>query len=293
MKPERVATLSFMKSSNLITWLLVAACVAIDLAIAGELQVRRNEWPEAGGLIGLGLTFSQVTMLAMWTVNGRTSILVRGVVSLVAVWMLGCLAEFSTTGRYEGAGMWFGVLMFYCTVSLVPFVLVRLTGYALANDDSRGRTKTRVGLSANQFSLFGILSLTTAIGITLGIVRFAVFPVGQLLGVAAFFTVLGATSCTLLLLSLYLRRIAFAIAASIVLCPTTGAVLSLTKIAPGEGMFELMIMMCVQGSVLVAAAVVLRSVGYRLISERSLKLPTAAESSASLTTESEGQGDEL
>lgn len=278
-----------MKSSSLIVWLLVAACIAIDLAMIGELQIRRNEWPGAGGLIGLGLTFSQVALLAMWAVLGRRNVLVRGVVSLLAVWMLGYLAAFSSGER---AGTWFGVLMFYCAVSLIPLTILRFTGYKLASRESVAREKSNDVLSSKQFSIWGILSLMTAIGITLGVVRFAQFPLVEISSVASFFSVLSATSCTLLMFALYLRHFAFSVAAMTIMCPIAGLLLSLTGLAPGEGTVELVLMMCVQGMTLLTAAYVLRNAGYRLVRDESTDLTTASESSVASGLESEGPADE-
>ncbi|MBI2478009.1 MAG: hypothetical protein HYV60_04995 [Planctomycetia bacterium] len=253
-----------MKSSTLIVWLLVAACIAIDLAMIGELQVRRNEWPEPGGVVGLGLSFSQIALLALWAVWGHNQILVRGVGTLLGVWAVSCLASFSSMGSLGEAGDWFGVQLFYCGVSLVPFLIARFANYELSKELARSRQSAGHRLSANQFTIWGILSLTTAAGIALAVVRFAEFPVGELLEVAAFFTLLAATACGILLLALFLSRVIFAIVATLVICPIAGVLLSLTGLAPGDAV-ELVLMMCVQGAVLLAAAIAIKAAGFRLV----------------------------
>lgn len=257
-----------MKSSNLIVWLLVAAFIAIDLAMIGELQIRRNEWPEAGGLIGLGLSFSQIALLALWAVWGRSNVLVRGVNTLLGVWAVSCLASYSTTSDLDDVGYWFGVLLFYCGASLIPFIILRFARYEISSQRAASTQHADNHavrrLSANQFTIWGILSLTTAIGVALAVIRFAQFPMGLLLEVLAFFTLLAVAVCAILLLALFLSRTIIALVATTVICPIVGFLLSLNGLAPGEPL-ELVLMMCVLGVVIVSAAIILKSAGYRLI----------------------------
>jgi len=281
-----------MKSSRLIVWLLVAACIAIDLAMIGELQIRRNEWPEPGGVIGLGLAFSQVALIALWAVWGRNKVLVRGVGTLLGVWAVSCLAAYSSSGSLRGGGIWFGVLMFYCSISLVPFVMARFLRYELANQSVAHRPPSNSQLSASQFTIGGILSLMTAIGIALAVVRFAEFPTGQVMETVAFFTLLAVTVCVILLLALFFPHIGAAVCATVLLCPVAGVLLSLTGLAPGEGTLELVLMVCVQGAAILAASVALRSAGYRL-RRADASQAMASESMDASALESEGPGDEL
>lgn len=279
-----------MKSSSLIVWLLFAAFVAIDLAMIRELQVKRNEWPEAGGVIGLGLSFSQIALLALWAVWGRSKILFRAVNTLLGVWAVGCLASFSAAGNLDDLGVWFGVLLFYCCVSLIPFVVGRVVGYELFNQYAASPRNVDRRLTANQFTIWGILSLTTAVGIALAVIPSADFPTGKLLEVAGFFTLLAVTVCGILLLALLLSRIVIVILATVVICPAAGTLLSLTKLAPGDGPLELVLMMCVQGVVILSAAIILRTAGYRLARQPKSNEPRASGSSDVSMLESEGRG---
>lgn len=260
----RHSTASFMKSSTLIVWLLVAACIAIDLAMIGELQIRRNEWPEAGGIVGVGLTFSQISLLALWAVWGRSGMLVRGVSSLLGVWGLSCLGSYSVSGGLGAAGPWFGLLLVYCGVSLVPCIIVRFSGYELLSPLSAEPPRTLSRNSPRQFTIWGLLSLMTAIGATLAVLRFAEFPVADLLELLVFITLLAATACSLLLLALYLSRLVASIIATITFLPIAGALLSLSGLSPGETTLEMVLVTCTQGAAIASAAIVLRNGGYRL-----------------------------
>jgi hypothetical protein len=286
-----------MKSSTLIVWLLVAACIAIDLAMIGELQIRRNEWPEAVGLIGLGLSFSQIALLALWAVWGRSNVVVRGVSTLLGVWAVSCLASYSREGDSDRVGVWFGVLLFYCGASLIPFIMVRIAGYEISSQRaaSTHHADSHVvrRLSANQFTIWGILSLTTAIGVALAVIRFAQFPMGQLLEVVAFCTLLAGALCAILLLALFLSRTIISIAATTVICPIVGVLLSHTGPAPAKGTLELVLMMCVLGVAIVSAAIVLKTAGYRLVRLTEPGAATALRSSEVLKSVSVDQADEL
>ncbi|MBC8352106.1 MAG: hypothetical protein H8E66_08950 [Planctomycetes bacterium] len=278
-----------MKSSTLIVWLLVAACVAINLAMIGELQIRRNEWPEAGGVIGLGLTLAQIALVALWTVWGLKNLIVRVISSLLSVWALSVLGSYSAVGRPDGAGPWFGLLLTYCGVSLVACMIAGSAGYKLSNHATDGQYLARHRTRSNQFTIWGLLSLMTAIGIALTVVKFAEFPISELLEMAAFLSLLATTGCLVLLLSLFLRHVIFAVIATAVVCPSVGFLLAVTGLAPAEGTLEFTMMTCTQGFALLSAAIVLRSSGFRLVREATVSSTTTSESSGASESESVDQ----
>ncbi|MEX0820337.1 MAG: hypothetical protein WD070_12125 [Pirellulaceae bacterium] len=254
-----------MKSTRLIVWLLVAACVAIDLAVIGELQVRQNEWPGAGGVIGLGLSFSQIVLLSLWLVWGRSGVLLRGVSTLLGVWGISCLANFSTDGGPHRVGIWFGVLLLFCGVCVIPLFIAKFVGCELSNEAAESPLARDRRWSTNQFTIWGLLSLMTTVGITLAVLRFAEFPMPHLFEVIWFVTILAATGCTILLLALFLRRLYIAILATLMISPIGGVLLSLFGPAPDDDALLLILMTFVQGAAILAAVVVLRTSGYRLV----------------------------
>ncbi len=253
-----------MKSSTLIVWLLVAAYVALDLAMIGELQIRRNEWPEAGGIIGLGLAFGQVTLISLWAILGRNTLPFRAIGLLLSVWGVSCLGSYSAVGGLGGVGPWFGLLLVYCGASLTLFIAPRLTGYKLSNQVLETPPASNNGLPANQFTIWWLLSLMTAVGTALGVIRFATFPLVELLELAVLLTILAATGCTVVWLSLSLSRAAVAIITTIVISPIGGILLTLTEFG-SKGRLEMILMTCMQGVTILAAAFVLRAGGFRVV----------------------------
>lgn len=253
-----------MRSPTLIVWLLVAACIAIDLAMIGELQVQRNEWPEAGGVVGLGVMFAQVTLIALWAVWGRYTIPFRAIGSLLSVWGLSCLGSYSAVGGLGGAGPWFGLVLVYCGASLALFIVARLTSYKLCHRPEEIFPTAINRSSSHQFTIWWLLSLMTAVGIALGVIRFAEFPLEELLELVVLLTVLAATGGTVLLLTLALSRLSVAIIATIFILPIGGFLVSLTDLGSAEGL-TLSLMTCIQGAAILAAAIILRTSGIRFV----------------------------
>jgi len=282
-----------MKPSNLIVWLLVAACIAIDLAMIGELQVRRNEWPEAGGVIGLGLSFSQVALISLWAIWGRSTVPFRAVGTLLSVWGVSCLASYSSVGGLGGVGPWFGLLLVYCGASLVPFIIARFAGHTLSNQEAEQPPTTDSRSSSNQFTIWWLVSVMTAVGITLAVIRFAEFPIPELLGLAVFLAILAATACSVLLLSCFLVRVSAAIIPTMVILPITGFLLSHADLAPDEGTTEMVLMTSTQGVTILVAAFVLRAAGYRLVRHTAQRETRASGSSEASELVSADQRDEL
>lgn len=283
-----------MKSSTLIVWLLVAACIAIDLAMIGELQVRRNEWPAVGGIVGLGLAFSQIAFVSLWVVWGRAGIPVRIVSALLSVWGVSFLANYSSKGTEIGVGAWFGLLLLCCIFSVILFVIVRLARYELFHPIAETFSVPNRRSSAIQFSIWGLLSLTTAVGVTLAIIRFAEFPIDELLQAATFFAVLNSTASTLLLLDLILVRWWITILAAVAICPIAGLLLSLHELVEDEFTIQLFLTTIAIAAVTCSVSAVLRvGGGYRLVRCSAPRNARASESSAASGSVTEGQADEL
>ncbi len=253
-----------MKSSTLIVWLLVAACIAIDLAMIAELQVQRNDWPGAGGLIGLGLAFAQVTLISLWAIWGRNSLPFRAIGSLLGVWGLSCLGSYSAVGGLGGVGPWFGLLLVYCAASLVLFIMARLASYAVSNQPLENSPGASNRSSSNQFTIWWLLSLMTAVGTALAVIRFAEFPMEELLDLAVVLSILSATGATVLILTLFLSRVGVAIIATMFISPIGGFLLMLTKLG-SEARLEMVLLTCMQGLTILAAALVLRAGGFRVV----------------------------
>jgi hypothetical protein len=283
-----------MKPSSLIIWLFVAACIAVDLAMIGELQVRKNYWPKVGGVVLLGLVFSQLVLLAMWMIWGRKSIAIRGISTLTGIAGLSLVA--SQGEGHDGlseAPNWLGALLFAFGPSLFVFSMAQLFGICLHRLNKKEASRRGLQFPWNQFTIWSLLSLTTVTGIALSLARFATFPFDRLLQALLFFGIWAATGCGILMACMMLKRIVIGCVATVILCPLSGFLLSLHSFGPGRsGTVELMMLTSVQGIFLVCAAIVLRSAGYRLVRESTTKGLTASESSVGSPPDAARQHDE-
>jgi hypothetical protein len=281
-----------MKSSTLIVWLLVAACIAINLAMIGELQVRRNEWPGAGGIIGLGLVFSQIALLALWVVCGRKTLVVRAVSALLGVWGVSCLGSYSATGGLGVVEAWFGLLILCSLASLAPFIVAKINRYDLIDVGSEAVRLPTTRLTSSQFTIWGLLALMTGVGVTLMLLRNAAFPWLELLQAAPFFAIFVFTGCLVLLLTLTVAKLRWAFIATIVICPIAGYLLSLHRLL-AENRPELIFAVSIEGVATIIAAIGLRSGGVRFVRSPARCQAMASESSDVSMSGSEGRVDEL
>jgi hypothetical protein len=281
-----------MKSSTLIVWLLVAACIAIDLAMIGELQVRRNEWPGAGGIIGLGLVFSQIALLALWVACGKKTLVIRAVSALLGVWGVSCVGSYSATGGLGEVRAWFGLLILCSLASLAPIIVAKINRYDLIDVGSETVRLPTTRLTSSQFTIWGLLTLMTGVGITLMLLRNAAFPWLELLQAAPFFAIFVFTGCAVLLLTLTVAKLRWAFIATIVICPIAGFLLSLHH-AVAEQAPELILAVSIESLGTIFAAIGLRSGGVRLVRSPPRFEAKASGSSDVSVSGSEGRVDEL
>lgn len=280
-----------MKASTLIPWLLFAAFCVLDLALMGEIQLRKNEWPGAGGIFGIGLAFSQISLISIWAVWGSKGLVVRAVSTLLAVLATAFLASYSTDGHGRESNEWFGILLLYCSMTTTPFIVLRLCGYnfVVAERSSPRQSTSQIG--TNQYTVWGLLSLMTAVGITSAVLRAVDFPMSEAFDAAVFFGLLASVTCAASFLLLRWAKVWLPIVGSMVAFPVMGIVLNQVGFAPQNDKVELVVAICIQGGATTAAALVIRAGGFRI--ERTNNAITASESSDAATLEPEAQDDEL
>ncbi len=252
-----------MKSSTLIGTLLVAAVCAIDLAVIGEIQVRKNEWPAAAGVMGIGLAFAQVVLISLWAVWGRFNVIVRSVTALVAVFLTAFVGSYSTDGHGRETNEWFGVLLLYAALTIVPFTVARMAGFQL-NTDNRLKLKVESSsLATNQYTVWGLMSLMTAVAIACAVMRFVAFPIGEAVAAAVFFSLLAAVACSTSFSFLHSRVLWIPIVVALIAYPVAGIILGFVDFAPNHQKVELIFAIVTQGIVTAAAMLMLRSGGFR------------------------------
>ncbi len=281
-----------MKPSTLIIWLLVAAFLAIDFAMMGELQIRRNEWPEAGGIFGLGLVFAQISLLALWFVFGHSNIAFRTITSMIGLFVVSFLASYSTNGGPAETSFWFAFALCFTATTTALLSVARAIGLEIRDAASYGDQQGKSRTLSKQFTIWGLLSLMTGVGAVLGAIRFADMPEHSVLAIGAFGLVLASLSCSVLLTAIAVRRWWITVLVVITSCPAAGALLQLTGIPPDDGPLPIILSLYAQCILTMLAAHVVRQSGYVLQSACDALQTTASKSSVASVLESEDQVDE-
>jgi hypothetical protein len=116
---------------------------------------------------------------------------------------------------------------------------------------------------SRQFTILGLLSLTTLVAIGLAIAQRLQFPWQELGGVVLFTLALGLIPWILVPLTLSRVPLLGGVLAAGVICPVMGVAMAYTGFPPEEPV-ELAVMCLVMGGVIVVACAVVRVAGYRL-----------------------------
>jgi hypothetical protein len=140
-----------------------------------------------------------------------------------------------------------------------PLVVCRLAGVAVL--PARKFSAVR---GSRQFTIFGLLVLTTLVAVLLGIGRVIEIPWRQLGEAALFSVAIAVIPCVLGPLTLSRSPWPASIVAGATICPAIGALFTVTGFAPPNQPLELAAMASVQGAVIVAACLVARLADFRL-----------------------------
>jgi hypothetical protein len=139
-------------------------------------------------------------------------------------------------------------------VVAAPLAIARLAGVGIVpiheHEAPRG---------SRQFTILGLLSLTTFVAVLLGIGRLLKFPWGELGAIAVFVVANGAIPWTL---ASWPWPTTLIVGAAV--CTAAGAVMSLTGFPPNDPL-SLAAMCTIQGIVIIAALAVVQIAGYRLV----------------------------
>jgi hypothetical protein len=117
--------------------------------------------------------------------------------------------------------------------------------------------------ASRQYSILGVLALTTFVAVLLGIAR-AIASWGDVAQVALFAMALGAVPWVCGTLALSGFRWYWAVIAGSIVCPLAGHFIADTGFPPDHPT-ALIVMCSVQGALTVAACTVVRVAGYRLV----------------------------
>lgn len=242
--------------SRLLLRLLVAAVLVQDLVWLLDLRGSRSEWPDWPAIIGMGLAFGQMGLVGLLLLATGPGRWLRAGIAVAFYFFAAYLAYRATDGELV---TWLGIMLLDASVVAAPLGAARLLGIRVVHIDRYADLPP----ASRQFSILGILMLTTLVAVLLGVSR-AIATWGDVAAVAVFAIGLGAIPwiCGPLMLSGFHWR--WAILAGTVICPLAGYAISNTGFPP-EHPTELIAMCYVQGLLTLAACGVVRVADYRLV----------------------------
>jgi hypothetical protein len=242
---------------RLLVRLLAAAILLQNLVWLVVLRTTGNDWPSSPAVIAMGLVFAQVGMAGVLVTWGSGPLLLRALAAIPLVFFSAVLASRSTNNNLP---VWLSVLMIDAAIVAAPLAVARLAGVRIARID-----EPQDAPASRQFTIFGLLTLTTLVAVLMGIGRLLDFPWGEIGQFTLFALALGGIPwvCAPTALAAY-RWYWIALAAAVV-CPFAGWLISLTGFPPQNDKVALIAMCCIQGALTIAACAVVRVAGYRLV----------------------------
>lgn len=268
---------SRLSTHTVLLWLVLVACLVVDLVVLSV--VVHQDWPELPGVIGLGLALAQVSLLVAWLIWGTWNIVWRVVATSAATCALSVMAA-GSVDDFDEAPEWFGILLFYVAMVATVLFISRWMGYRVTVDTA---LRDDAPQRRWQFSIWSLLSVMTAVGVLLGLLRLVEWPGHDLVEAILFFLILTTTTCLVFFVSFLggesVWRWLIAAATILTLCPLAGLLMALTGFPPHDDWRELMAMNTIQGATIVGIVSALRTGGLclaRLSTEAaSMATPTA------------------
>ncbi len=250
-----------MRTAILHVVLLVAACVLGDAALYVFIARGHDAWPDLPGVFGLGLGLAQVTLVAAALVWGGWNLALRTVAALAALFGLAHLVALSSSD--EQFAVWYGFLLAYLAVLVVVMGGVRYRGYWISLSEER---RPRRRLPGWQFSIGGLLSLTTSVALVLAVRQFIDFPFGVLGFALWLLTVISANSLISFFCAFQSPPSA-AIAVLLITGPLLGWFYNIEEFASSQSI-KFMILGAVQSLAVAGGVGALRLAGFRWVPPR-------------------------
>lgn len=275
-----------LKSSTVVVMLLVVACVAVDFAVVNEVAAERVTWPHTMGAVDIGLAIGQMCLLVVWFVWGtrRVSVFWRAAICTSGYfglsWMMARGEDYS-----DPTGEYFFISLLYVVVVAAVLFPARILGYKIHDRSSSDTELVTVGRPI-RFSIWNLLSTTTAVCVLLGLLRFIEPPNGPWLMPSGFFLVLAVTTCLILFVSFRWHWFRAAITVAIV-SPLAGEALhAFTEYHASTPYIIFVAAACTN---VFAGVRVLRSAGFALRRVRPIIATTATQSEPHSVSESSPQ----
>ncbi|MHB8971740.1 MAG: hypothetical protein ACYC3X_01790 [Pirellulaceae bacterium] len=214
-----------MKSTNLLAGLLMVAAVLLDLVLASRLQTA----PDTALLLLWGVACGQLALLALWSVLGTTGWLIRLLAVLAAAAFLSAPLSAATPGRWSE---WFLVLCLFAGLVGLPLVLARWSGLCArvtTAGDLCGEPAER--LRRCQYSLGGLWSLLTTVGLLCGLRPYVAFPWQHAVALASYGTCLTFVALGAVWAMVSPRAVGTRLLVLTLLCVAAGWVMSSAELA--------------------------------------------------------------
>jgi hypothetical protein len=208
-----------MNARLLLIVLLVLAAVSVDVAMAVLAHGRR--FPSVAPTLLLALALAQTGLLAAWLAVGPGSIAIRYGACVLAVM---CFSWPLSNVSLPNYAQWLGVLGVYLTAVAVPVFLFRWFVVELPRRRAEGGSRSRNRLPAGQWTLAGIMSLTTVVAVSLALARAVELPNEELLPVIVACLGFSATTLVALWITCGIERQVWHLPAVLLVCPLIGAV---------------------------------------------------------------------
>lgn len=242
---------------RLVLRLLAAAILLQNLVWLVVLRTSGSDWPSVPAVIAMGLVFAQVGLAAVLVVWGSGPLLLRSLAAIPLIFFAAILAARSTN---ENLPVWSSVLLAIVAIVAAPLAVARLAGVRIVPDD-----EPLYAAGSRQFTIFGLLTLTTLVAVILGVCRLLRFPWDEIGQVALFALALGGIPWICSPTALAADRWYWVVVPAPVVCPLAGWLISLTGFPPEEHKLALIAMASVQGALTIGACAVVRVAGYRLV----------------------------
>jgi hypothetical protein len=259
-----------MRTSRVLILLTLLAWLTVDLAVAAARH--GNSLPPVGRptldrIALVALLSSQVALVALWGVLGRTRLFWRGLGTVLATFLAGWLVGHLLNAVHHLMPIWTVLLCLDSAAVLVVLGAARHRGWRLVFP-GEPRPATQAGAAPLQFSLSALLGLMTLLAIVLSLLRWALQDRPVMLSTLVFWgqallvsgATAGVTVCAVWTL-LSDARGWLRLAAFLGVLAIAGAAFWLSGEfgGPGAGLFSLLLGLC-----LAATLGVFRVTGFRV-----------------------------
>lgn len=245
-----------MNPQHLIASLLVVAFAAVDAAVLLAMRLEGEVWPHWGAIGALGLGFGQTGFAAAYFVQGRANIAMRGAVLILVAGVTGYLGDRATGG--DDFPVWWTLMLASSVPLLVVGAVARWYGVRIVHEDDVDREERP------QFSIWWLLSLTTAVALAFGVARYLRLPPEELPAVILFSVAINLTPIVCVACGLSWQNAWLAFGLPLLSAPVFGVLLAFTGLPPPRDWLPLAMMSFVQSVCILAVCAVLRLTGYRL-----------------------------